>query len=64
MVPEASAGETHSELGALLRVPVQRPLRDLLRAQAPGRRVVEGVGEFVHELRYLSPSLEVKGVGC
>lgn len=51
MVPEAPAGSTQSELSAVLRVPVQRPLRDLFRADVLGRQVVEGVGELV----YVSP---------
>lgn len=48
MVPEAPAGRTHGELSALLRVPVQRPLRDLFRAEEIGRHVLEGIGEFVY----------------
>jgi len=47
MVPEAQAGSTQSELTAVLRVPVQRPLHDLFRAEVLGRQVVEGVGELV-----------------
>ncbi len=48
MVPEAPAGSTHSELASLLRVPVQRPLRDLFRSDVIGRQVVEGIGELVY----------------
>jgi len=48
LVPEAPAGKTHGELRALLRVRVQNTLHDLHRRRAIGRRVVEGLHEFVY----------------
>lgn len=51
LVPQAPEGRTHGELAALLRVRVHNTLLDLVESGALGRRIVEGVGEFV----YLSP---------
>lgn len=48
LVPEAPEGRTHGELRALLRVRVHNTLLDLVRSQAIGREVVEGMGEFVY----------------
>lgn len=48
VVPQAPEGSTHRELATLLRVRVQRPLRDLFHAAAIGRQGVEGLGEFVY----------------
>lgn len=51
LVPQAPEGQTHSELGALLRVRVHNTLLDLVHGGAIGRRVVERAGGFV----YVSP---------
>lgn len=48
LVAGATAGDTQSELAALLRVRVHNPLLDLVRAGRIGREVVEGLGEFLY----------------
>jgi hypothetical protein len=48
LVAQATAGDTQSELAALLRVRVHNPLLDLVRAGRIGREVVEGLGEFLY----------------
>ncbi len=48
LVPQAPAGNTQSELAALLRVRVHNTLLDLARAERIGREVVEGVGELLY----------------
>lgn len=48
LVPQAPAGQTQSELAALLRVRVHNPLLDLVRSGRIGREVVEGLGELVY----------------